>query len=365
MPFFHAEPPHTHGSAPRIGVLLVNLGTPDAPEAGALRRYLRQFLSDRRVVELPRLLWLPILYGIILNTRPARSAKKYAAIWSPDGSPLAAHTQRQAKLLKGYLGQAGHQGVEVLPAMCYGQPALATQMDALRAGGCTRILVIPLYPQYAASTTGAVADALADWIKRTRNLPELRLLRGFCDEPGYIAALEAQVREHWQKSGRGEHLVISFHGTPRRSLDLGDPYYCECQKTARLLAQALRLKPEEYRVCFQSRFGRAQWLEPYTQPTLTQMAQAGVKTVDIICPGFVSDCLETLEEITLECKESFRAAGGSELRYIPCLNERDDWIKTLQTLSTRSIGDWLATPAPSAAALEKSAEHARRLGATR
>lgn len=363
MSRYREEPRLPHGTAPRIGILLANLGTPDAPTAPAVRRYLREFLSDPRVVELPRLLWWPILHGIILNTRPAKSAAKYAAIWDKEGSPLAVHSARQAKLLKGYLGQSGHQGVEVLHAMRYGSPAVAAQLDALKAAHCTRILIIPLYPQYAGSTSGAVADALAAWMQNTRNLPELRMVRGYCDEPGYIAALANQVHEHWKKSGRSQRLLISFHGTPRQSLDQGDPYFCECQKTARLLVQSLKLAPEDYQVSFQSRFGRAKWLTPYTHECLTQWAQAGIKTVDVICPGFVSDCLETLEEIAIENKHAFVAAGGESLNYVGCLNERDDWIKTLHDITTRSIGDWLAAPPPDPAALAKCAERARALGA--
>lgn len=361
MSRFRPEPAFRHGTAPRIGVLLANLGTPDAPTPGALRRYLKQFLSDDRVVEIPKALWWLILNGIILNTRPKRSAAKYASIWDKEGSPLAVHTRRQAKLVKGYLGQAGHLGVEVLHAMRYGSPSIGSQLDALRAAGCTRILVVPLYPQYAGSTTGSVADALAEWMRRCRNLPELRLVRAFADDPGYIAAIASSVREHWQRNGRAERLVISFHGVPRFTLDRGDPYHCECQKTARLIAQSLGLREEDFVVTFQSRFGKAEWLQPYTEPTLQALARQGVKKVDVICPGFVTDCLETLEEIGMECRDAFLAAGGETFGYIPCLNERDDWIRTLVSLIERQAGDWLASTPPDADTLKRSADRAQAL----
>jgi protoporphyrin/coproporphyrin ferrochelatase len=353
---FNPEPPHTHGDAAHTAVLLVNLGTPEAPTAAAVRTYLKQFLSDPRVVEIPSLLWQPILRGIVLNTRPAKSAQKYAKIWTKDGSPLKTHTAKQAKLLKGRLGEAGLRGIEVDYAMRYGQPAIADVLDRLRSAGARRILIVPLYPQYAASSSGSVFDAVAAWGQRCRNLPELRFVRNFHDRPDYIAALAASVREHWQANGRGQQLLISFHGLPRRSLDLGDPYFCECQKTGRLLAEALGLTADEYRVTFQSRFGRAKWLQPYTQPTLEQLAQDGVGRVDVICPSFVADCLETLEEIAIECRAAFLAKGGKELRTIPCLNERADWIDTLADLVSEHLGSWrtpLPTPDPVTSARAK------------
>ncbi|WP_374510677.1 ferrochelatase [Niveibacterium sp.] len=363
MPRFKPEPPFRHGSAPKVGVLLVNLGTPDAPTPSALRRYLKEFLSDPRVVEIPRLVWWPILNGIILNTRPKKSALKYASVWDRDGSPLAVHTQRQAKLLRGYLGQNRQQPIEVMHAMRYGNPSMPAQLDAMRAAGCTRILVVPLYPQYAGSTTGSVADALASWIRTCRNLPELRLVRAFADDDAYIAALAASVREHWQRNGRAERLVMSFHGVPRYTLDRGDPYHCECHKTARRLAETLSLGPDDYVLTFQSRFGRAEWLQPYTEPTLQALAKSGINKVDVICPGFVADCLETLEEIAMECKHAFIAAGGKEFGYIPCLNERDDWIRSLVGLVERQAGDWLATPAADPTQLAIAAQRAAKLGA--
>jgi protoporphyrin/coproporphyrin ferrochelatase len=298
MPFA-SEPHFVHGpqgpgpSAPRTAVLLCNLGTPDAPTAPALRRYLAEFLSDPRVVEIPRALWFLILHGIILRVRPAKSARKYASVWMPEGSPLRVWTERQAKLLGGYLGERGHL-VTVRFAMRYGKPSIAAELDALKAQGVTRVLVLPLYPQYSGPTTASVVDAVAQWARRTRTLPELRFVNHYHDDAGYIAALAQSVTEHWQKNGRPDRLLMSFHGVPERSLHLGDPYHCECLKTARLLGERLGLPAGSYSVTFQSRFGKAKWLQPYTEPTLQQLARDGLKRVDVLCPGFAADCLETL-----------------------------------------------------------------------
>ena len=258
MPRYAPEPAPNHGAPRRTAVLLVNLGTPEAPTAAALRRYLKQFLWDPRVVEIPRPVWWLILNGIILNTRPAKSAAKYAKIWLADGSPLKVHTERQAKLLKGWLGESGSPDLAVAWAMRYGQPSIASVLDRFKQEGVERVLVVPAYPQYAASSTASVMDDVADWIKRSRNPLEFRFIKHFHDHPGYIAALAASVREHWVARGRPDKLVMSFHGLPRRSLDLGDPYYCECQKTGRLLAEALGLTEEDYLITFQSRFGKAE-----------------------------------------------------------------------------------------------------------
>ncbi|MCU0922296.1 MAG: ferrochelatase [Burkholderiaceae bacterium] len=358
---YQAEAPFKHGSAERVGVLLVNLGTPDAPTPAALRRYLAEFLSDPRVVEIPKLLWWMILHGVILRVRPAKSALKYAAIWTPEGSPLAVWTAKQANLLLGYLGQAGHP-VLVRHAMRYGQPGIAAEMDALRAAGATRVLVLPLYPQYSAATSASVFDAVAAWGQRSRWVPELRFVQQYHDDPGYIAALAEQVRMHWQREGRGSMLVMSFHGVPERTLHLGDPYHCSCHKTARLLAAQLGLPQEQYRVTFQSRFGKAQWLQPYTEPTLQQLAREGIERVDILCPGFVADCLETLEEIDQEAREAFIAAGGKTLHYIPCLNDRHEWILALRDIALRHLQGWNTQP-PSGAELQAQRELALRLGA--
>ncbi|MFZ5510730.1 MAG: ferrochelatase [Pseudomonadota bacterium] len=363
MDRYRPEPPHSHGTPARSAVLLVNLGSPEAPTRAALRRYLKEFLSDPRVVEIPRLLWWPILHGAILTTRPAASAQKYAAVWMPEGSPLQVHTERQARLLRGYLGQAGHGDVLVDYAMRYGRPAVAEVLDKLKAGGAARVLVVPLYPQYAASTTASAWDALAAWLGKTRNLPEVRFVRGFHDHPGYIRALAASVSEHWVARGRPDKLIMSFHGVPRFTLERGDPYHCECRKTARLLAQELGLKDDEWLLTFQSRFGRAEWLKPYTQPTLEALARQGVGRVDVLCPGFVADCLETLEEIGLECKSAFLGAGGKEFHFIPCLNERHEWIAALAALVRDHLGSWLSLPQPSPQEMAALAARAQALGA--
>lgn len=360
MSRYAAEPAHRHGDARRTAVLLVNLGTPDAPTAPALRRYLKQFLWDPRVVEIPRAIWWLILHGIILTLRPAKSAAKYAKIWLAEGSPLRVHTERQAKLLKGLLGQQGHTNIKVAWAMRYGNPSISHTLDELKQKGVERVLIFPLYPQYAASTTASVMDDVADWVKRTRNPPELRFIKQYPDHPGYIAALAASVREHWMTQGRGERLVISFHGLPQRSLTLGDPYFCLCHKTGRLLAESLGLTDQDYLITFQSRFGKAKWLQPYTQPTLEKLARDGVARVDVICPGFVADCLETLEEIAMECKDAFLASGGKVFSYIPCMNERADWIAALGDIATTHLAGW-----PLSAEVDTASEtRAKQLGAT-
>jgi len=359
---FRKEPPFKHDQVARTGVLLCNLGTPDAPTAPALRRYLAEFLSDPRVVEIPRIAWLPILHGIILRTRPARSAAKYASIWTPQGSPLRVWTEKQATMLRGYLGQRGH-AVEVRYAMRYGQPSIAEQMDALKAAGCTRVLVLPAYPQYSAATTASAFDAVYTWAATVRHVPELRFINRFHDDDGYINALRGSVQAHWRAHGRPDQLVMSFHGMPERTLHLGDPYHCECLKTGRLLGEALGLSPDQYRVTFQSRFGKAKWLQPYTEPTLVQLARAGTGRVDVICPGFTSDCIETLEEIDQEARAAFLTAGGREFHYIPALNDRPEWIRALASLCELHLGGW-----PLSGTADKTAattlERARRMGAT-
>ena len=331
--------PYSHGTPKKTGVLLINLGTPDAPEPGAVRRYLAEFLSDRRVVEIPRLLWWPILHGIILRLRPKASAHKYALIWSPEGSPLRVWTDKLSRLLLGFLGERGHQ-VDVRWAMRYGPQRVPEVLQAMRRDGVERILVLPLYPQYCAATTASAMDAVFEWGRQARWLPALRSVSQFCDDPGYIDALAHGVRQHWHKHGRGQKLVISFHGMPERSLHLGDPYHCHCHKTARLLAQALQLGSEDYLVCFQSRFGRAKWLQPYTEPTLIALARQGLKHVDIICPAFVADCVETLEEIDIGAKQAFIQAGGQQLSRVPCLNDDLTWVRALTSLVEQQLQGW-------------------------
>ena len=360
MPFFE-EPPFFHGQTPRTAVLYCNLGTPDAPTPVAVRRYLAEFLSDQRVVEIPRLLWLLILHGIILRFRPAKSAAKYASIWTPEGSPLKLWTEKQAALLQTAL-QAQGDHVLVRWAMRYGSGSIASQLDALKTEGVTRILVLPAYPQYSATTTASVFDAVYQWAARTRSIVELRFVNHYHDHAQYIAALQARVQAHWAEHGRPEVLVMSFHGVPARTLALGDPYHCECFKTARLLAEALGLDKTQYKVTFQSRLGRAKWLEPYTEPTLIAMAQSGTKRVDVVCPGFTSDCLETLEEINMEARHAFLGAGGSDFHYIECLNDSAPGIQALAAVARQHMGGW-PTQSPDAAQLAASQAAALALGA--
>jgi ferrochelatase len=335
------EPEYRHGQQAKTGILLVNLGTPAAPTAQALRPYLKQFLSDPRVVEIPRAVWWLILNGIILNTRPKKSAAKYASVWTADGSPLKVHTEKQAKLLKGWLGEKIAAPLVVDYAMRYGSPSIAAALAAMKAAGCDRILLLPAYPQYAASTTATANDAAFDWLKTVRNQPALRTLRHYHDHPAYIRALAANVRDYWQMHGRPDMLLMSFHGVPRYTLEKGDPYHCECQKTGRLLAEALGLDAKQYRLTFQSRFGRAEWLQPYTDKTLAALGGEGVGRVDVVAPGFTADCLETLEELAMEGRETFLAAGGREFHYIPALNEHPRWIEALGEIALENLGGWV------------------------
>ncbi|MCL1961163.1 MAG: ferrochelatase [Desulfovibrionaceae bacterium] len=337
--FFRPEPALEPGSTDRTGVLLCNLGSPGAPTAAATRRYLAEFLSDRRVVEMPPALWQPILHGVILRTRPARSAAKYKTIWQPEGAPLLVWSHKQATLLRGYLGERGHQ-VSVLPAMRYGQPSIAAQLDELKTRGCARILIVPLYPQYCGATTGSVIDAVAAWAQRARHVPELRFAGRFHDDPGYIRALAQLAQRHWQSHGKPERLVLSFHGIPERTRKLGDPYHAQCLQTAHLLAAQLALKEDEWALSFQSRFGMAKWIGPATQTVLRDFGRAGLPRVDVMCPGFVSDCLETLEEIAIEGRDAYLAAGGKQFHYLPCLNDHPLWLTALTEIVERHLQGW-------------------------
>ena len=351
---FQQEPSFQHGQAARTAILYCNLGTPSAPTASALRKYLAEFLGDHRVVEIPKPIWWLILHGIILRVRPAKSAAKYASIWTEQGSPLKANTEAQALALGQVLQQRGHT-VAVRYAMRYGQPSVASQLDAFKSEGVQRVLIVPAYPQYSGTTTASVFDAVYQWGLKTRLIPEFRFVNRYHDDSRYIAALAQTVREHWAQNGQAEQLVMSFHGVPERTLQLGDPYHCECMKTGRLLAQALGLSPDQYKLTFQSRFGKAKWLEPYTEPTLVAMAGQGVKTVDVICPGFTGDCLETLEEIQQEAQEAFLHAGGEKFSYIPCLNNHPAWIEALADIGLSHLQGWdLTAPDPSALATSRA-----------
>jgi ferrochelatase len=338
------EPPFAHGTAQTAAVLLVNLGTPDEPTPGALRRYLRQFLSDTRVVEIPRLIWWLILNLIILRVRPAKSAAKYKTIWTIEGSPLLTIGKKQAQALQEALEKSGYN-VQVALAMRYGNPSIEQTMDNLRANAVDRVLVLPLFPQYAAATTASIYDAVANWLRPVRNVPELRFVKHYHDHPAYISALVKNIQAHWALHGRpdflaGDRLVMSFHGVPQQVLDRGDPYHCECHKTARLVAQSLDLDRNHYLVTFQSRFGSAQWLQPYTDKTVEALAKAKTKRIDMICPGFLADCLETLEEIKEEVRETFIHAGGQQFLYIPCLNESADLVQALLEVVQMHTAGW-------------------------
>ncbi|HZW24696.1 MAG TPA: ferrochelatase [Gallionella sp.] len=360
---YQTEPSHTHGTPEKTGILLVNLGTPDAPTAPAVRTYLKEFLSDPRVVEIPRAIWWLILNGIILNTRPKKSAAKYASVWLKEGSPLRVYTAKQAALLQGYLGQRTKAPFVVEYAMRYGNPSIPSVLRKLKEQNCQRILIVPMYPQYAASTTATVTDIVYRELQQMRNTPAIRTIKHFHDNAGYIKAQAGSINDYWMKHGRPEKLVMSFHGLPRKSLEQGDPYHCECQKTGRLLAQELGLKQDQYAVSFQSRFGRAEWLQPYTTATLKELGKRKTRRVDIVCPGFVADCLETLEEIAQEGREDFQHAGGGEYHYIPCLNDRDDWMHALTDLVLDNLQGWLVET--DSAALEQGRLRALAMGAKR
>lgn len=331
---------YRHDSTDRLGILLVNLGTPDSPSVSDVRRYLKEFLWDPRVVEMARPIWWLVLNGVILNTRPRRSAKAYQKVWTKAGSPLLVISQQQREALQSAVDQAMPGKVTVTLAMRYGNPSISAGLDELRQAGARRVLVLPLYPQYSATTTASIFDAVTNELRQWRWLPELRFINHYPDDPAFIAALADSVREHWATNGQAEKLVMSFHGIPREYFAAGDPYYCECQKTGRLLAEALELTEQQWQLTFQSRLGPKEWLRPYTDQSLEKLGKAGVKSVDVVCPGFAADCLETLEEIAMENREVFLAAGGEQYRYIPCLNDRPDHITALTGLIQRHSQGW-------------------------
>lgn len=343
MSYYNPEPKYDHGDQLKVGILLANLGTPDAPTAKALRPYLRQFLSDRRIVEIPRLIWWLILNGIILVIRPKKSAEKYASVWSSEGSPLMVHAKKQTLLLRGFLAQKINAPFKVELGMSYGNPSMASAIEKLKAQHCDRILVFPLYPQYAASSTASALDAVWRTLLKTRNVPAIRTIKHYHDHPAYIEALAQSVCEHWRINGKPSKLIMSFHGVPKFHLLKGDMYHCECHKTGRLLAEALGLNKDEYAIAFQSRFGKQEWLKPYLANMLESLGKAKVNRIDVICPGFSSDCLETLEEIAIEGKHIFQSNGGGEYHYIPALNENDAWIHAMTTIALENLQGWVST----------------------
>jgi len=322
-----------------VGILLINLGTPDAPTRASIRRYLSQFLSDQRVIELPSRLWQIVLRGVILPIRPRRLAPRYREIWLDQGSPLLVYSRAQADGLQQALG-GRDAPVRVALGMRYGNPSVGAAIGELRAQGCERMLVVPLYPQYAASTTATAVDAVMAHAARLRNQPELRFVKRYYDDPGYIAALVEKLRGFWREQGKPQRLLLSFHGLPRTVVEQGDPYFRDCMETASLLRQGLGADADLVHVAFQSRFGAQQWLQPYTLPTLRDWARQGITQVDVMCPGFLADCLETLEEIQMQCRDAFLGAGGRQFRYIPCLNGDPAWIQALAGLVRRHVQGW-------------------------
>ncbi len=352
-----------HGEIPAVGVLLANLGTPQAPTAKALRPYLRQFLSDPRVIEVPKLLWSFILNAFVLTTRPRKSAEAYRTVWTEEGSPLLVIAMQQRDLIRRELAERIGQPVRVELGMRYGEPSMANALRDLKAAGCRRVLFFPLYPQYSATTTASTFDALVAELATWRWVPELRTIHGYHDDPAYVAALAASIREVWETQGRQpEHLLFSFHGIPKRYFDNGDPYHCLCHKTARLTAEALGLADDRYTVAFQSRFGREEWLKPYTDKTIMAMARAGVESLDVVSPAFSADCLETLEELNVENRHYWEESGGPPegYRYLPCLNERPDHIAALTGLVMGNLQGWVTPPERyDEAAVEAAAEASR------
>ena len=343
MPRYAGLQDYDHDTPPRAGVLLVNLGTPAAPTAAALRRYLAEFLADPRVVELPRALWRIVLHGYVLRTRPRRSAEAYAKIWTDAGSPLAVRSAQLAAGVQGELARRAPGPVEVALAMTYGGPSIAETILQMQCNGVRRLLVLPLFPQYSGAATGAVLDALAKTIGHLRWPPELRIVNDYHDDAGYLAALAASVTAHWAQHGRAQKLLLSFHGIPERSVRAGDPYFCQCQATARRLREALGLSEDDMIVTFQSRVGRQAWLQPYTDETIRALPKQGVKSLDVLCPGFAVDCLETLEEVAIRYRATFLTQGGERLQYIPALNAQSAHVAALAQLALAHMSGWPET----------------------
>jgi len=329
----------SHEFQPRLGILITNLGTPDAPTSSALRTYLKQFLWDPRVVDYPRIMWWFILQ-VILLIRPAKSAHAYQKVWTEEGSPLLSISNKQLQALRAELKDAIKMPHSVALGMRYGNPSIPAALKTLRDANVTHVLVLPLYPQYSSSTTASTLDAVAQAVKNWRYVPEFRFVNSYHDNTDYIDALAASVQEAWQTRQQPDKLLFSFHGTPKRFLTTGDPYYCQCHKTARLVAEKLSLQQDQWQLTFQSIFGREEWLKPYTIETLKSLGSEGDKTVDVICPGFSADCLETIEEIDQENRDAFISAGGKEYHYIPALNDRDDHIQALGNIVRKNIQGW-------------------------
>jgi ferrochelatase len=341
---YRGEQSFGHGEIPGVGVLLTNLGTPDAPDTPSLRRYLREFLLDPRVIELPRLLWWTILHLFVLTSRPAKSAALYRKVWTPQGSPLLDILQRQTRGIDELLRLAVASPLHVELGMRYGQPSIGAGLRSLAARGCRRILIFPLYPQYSGPTVGSTFDAVAAELTTWRWVPEVRTIHQYHDDPSYIGALAASIRELWEKDGEPDKLLFSFHGIPLGYFQAGDPYFCQCQKLARLTAEALAIPRERWDLSFQSRFGREEWLKPYTDKVVAALPKAGFRKVDLISPGFSADCLETLEELDEQNREFFLHAGGERFRYIPALNDRPDHLRALAGILLSNLAGWVTPP---------------------
>lgn len=362
---YSAQQDFRHDRVPGVGVLVVNLGTPEGPTAKALRPYLRQFLSDPRVIELPRLQWQLILNLFVLTRRPKVSAHLYRTVWTEEGSPLLAITRAQAAGLEARLRERVGTPLAVEVGMTYGEPSVATGLRRLREAGATRVLVLPMYPQYSGTTVGSVFDTVARELMTWRVVPELRTIGGWHDEPGYVRALAASIREVWERregeeGGPPEKLLFSFHGIPLRYFEGGDPYHCLCHKTARLVAAEIGLPEERWGVAFQSLFGKEEWIKPYTADSVAALGRAGVRSLDVVCPGFAADCLETLEEIDVQNRRFFEGAGGERFRYVPALNDRPDHLDFLADLAERHLQGWVEPPeAYDREAAERAAREAR------
>jgi len=355
---YQSQTAFTHSQADKIGILITNLGTPEAPTKQALKPYLKQFLSDPRVVEVPKLIWWFVLNGVILNIRPKRSAQAYSTVWSDEGSPLLVHTKNQAAGIAKRFAEKYGSDVVLEYAMRYGQPSVENALNSLLNQGARKVVVLPLYPQYCASTTGSTFDAIANDFTQRRWLPELRFINQYHDNNEYIQCIANSIKAHWKTHERADKLIFSYHGIPKRYLLNGDPYHCQCYKTSRLVAQALNLQADEYTTTFQSRFGREEWLKPYTDHTLKAMPKEGIKSVQMICPGFSADCLETIEEIGEENREYFMENGGERYEYIPALNDSTEHLDMLFSLLESNIQGWHVSDD-----VIKRSELAKKLGA--
>ena len=356
---YKGNPDYRHDIPACTGVLVTNLGTPDAPTPAALRKYLAEFLSDSRVIEVPKLIWWFVLHGVILRTRPKRSAEAYEKVWTEDGSPLLSICKKQAVSIQQELDNRFSGPVKVELAMRYGNPSIKSGLEKLRDANANRVLIFPLYPQYSASTTASTLDAVSDVLKTWRLIPEIRMINHYHDNPDYINALANSISKYWETNSKPAKLLFSFHGLPKDYLLKGDPYHCECYKTARSVAEKLELNDDEWQLTFQSRFGPKEWLQPYTDITLKELGAKGTKHVQIICPGFSADCLETLEEIDIQNRTFFLEAGGEKFSYIPALNNDDEHIQALSNIIMLHSQGWEEDQTD----LDKRKERALRLGA--